>query len=226
LASQRLSAIFDPAYASERQWRQAIENLAGQPGVLFDLGGGSPFQGYVKRADLGPDTHYYCLDIYAPACPHLIGDLGALPLAAQSVDAILCNAVLEHVCNPQAAIAEMFRVLRPGGQAMVGVPFIYPFHDRADYFRFSDQALESLFSQFDRVEIAPVGDYFFSALMFLTGFSNRLALWLSPLLHPVRWGFRLAVWLYNRVVAPNQRRDYLRSLKRSPVGWYVYCQKA
>lgn len=48
-----------------------------------------------------------------------------LPFEDASYDVIVCEQVLEHLQTPQAAVAEMARVLRPGGTLVVGVP-IFP----------------------------------------------------------------------------------------------------
>jgi SAM-dependent methyltransferase len=47
------------------------------------------------------------------------GDLTALPLKDREVDAALLFLVLHHVPDPERALAEMSRVLRPGGNAMI-----------------------------------------------------------------------------------------------------------
>ncbi len=199
--------------------------MARQPGVLFDMGGGAPYQGYISAEDVGPRTRYFCLDISPEAHPHVVADVTRLPLASSSVDHILCNAVLEHVRDPQQAIEEMYRVLRRPGQIMVSVPFIYPYHDRVDYYRFTDTALRHLFRQFDQLEVVPVGDYLYTTLLFLTGFNFTLVKWLSPGLSIVRFLLRSAILLYNRLRRAPKRRDLLRSLDKSPVGWYVYGRK-
>jgi ubiquinone/menaquinone biosynthesis C-methylase UbiE len=46
----------------------------------------------------------------------------ALPLESESVDLITAKHTLEHADHPKAAIAELFRVLRPGGAALILVP--------------------------------------------------------------------------------------------------------
>ena len=56
--------------------------------------------------------------IYSPL--HLI------PVADGYLDAILCITVLEHVVNPEEAVAELFRVLKPGGHMVLEVPFYSP----------------------------------------------------------------------------------------------------
>jgi SAM-dependent methyltransferase len=49
-------------------------------------------------------------------------DLTAMPFADESFDAVLCMHVLEHIPDDKSAMAELFRVLRPGGWAVLQVP--------------------------------------------------------------------------------------------------------
>jgi SAM-dependent methyltransferase len=49
-------------------------------------------------------------------------DLTALPLLDGVIDVILCNHVLEHIPDDRRAMAELVRVLKPGGWAVLQVP--------------------------------------------------------------------------------------------------------
>jgi ubiquinone/menaquinone biosynthesis C-methylase UbiE len=48
-----------------------------------------------------------------------VGTADALPLNTASVDYVFANMYLHHVDDPPSAIAEMMRILRPGGRAVV-----------------------------------------------------------------------------------------------------------
>jgi SAM-dependent methyltransferase len=52
----------------------------------------------------------------------LTADLFRLPLADASVDLLLCCEVIEHLTNPTIALAEMTRILKPGGYAFITTP--------------------------------------------------------------------------------------------------------
>ncbi|MGH7996140.1 MAG: class I SAM-dependent methyltransferase, partial [Opitutaceae bacterium] len=48
-----------------------------------------------------------------------LGDIERVPLADRSVDLAILSQALHHAQHPQAAVAEAFRILRPGGQILV-----------------------------------------------------------------------------------------------------------
>jgi ubiquinone/menaquinone biosynthesis C-methylase UbiE len=54
-----------------------------------------------------------------------VGEL--LPFAGESFDVVLCYDVLEHVQNPETTLAEVYRVLKPGGLFLaVFPPYFHP----------------------------------------------------------------------------------------------------
>jgi ubiquinone/menaquinone biosynthesis C-methylase UbiE len=53
----------------------------------------------------------------------IVSDVLDIPLVDQSMDAVLCTEVLEHVPNPIAALKEFSRILKPGGQLILTAPF-------------------------------------------------------------------------------------------------------
>jgi SAM-dependent methyltransferase len=65
------------------------------------------------------------LDVSRLIEPDILADVdrdGLAPLRDSSLDFVVCNHVLEHVANPVRLIGELFRVLRPGGHAVIAIP--------------------------------------------------------------------------------------------------------
>jgi len=62
----------------------------------------------------------------AGATQFLTGDAYRLPFADQTFDAVICSEVLEHLETYDLALAEINRVLKPGGQFVPTVPRAWP----------------------------------------------------------------------------------------------------
>lgn len=81
-------------------------------------------QGDAKFGDnwesLDPNDKRDCIDHRVP--------LEACGLPSDHYDLIVCNAVLEHVRDPFGCAREIHRILKPGGQAWIEVPFVHPYH--------------------------------------------------------------------------------------------------
>ena len=76
----------------------------------------------VLRRALSPN--YLTADLDNPTADvHF--DIQSIPFEASSFDAILCSHVLEHVPDDHLALRELFRVLKPGGWAILQVPISY-----------------------------------------------------------------------------------------------------
>jgi SAM-dependent methyltransferase len=68
-----------------------------------------------------PNLKYVTADLFEPKVMTRF-DLMNLPFANNTFDAVICNHVLEHVSNDRTAMAEIHRVLKPGGWALLQVP--------------------------------------------------------------------------------------------------------
>lgn len=93
------------------------------------------------------------IDIVANEDINLIANAECLPLADDAVDAIVLQAVLEHVTDPRTVLAEALRVLRTGGIIYLEVPFLQGFHaDPHDYQRYTLPGLRRRLAAFEELE--------------------------------------------------------------------------
>lgn len=132
-------------------------------GKVLDIGGKKK----QKRGSFDPNRiateSWQYLNIDPRTEPDIAGDATAIPVESTTFDtAILCE-VLEHLEHPESAIAEAFRILKPGGSCIITVPFMMPVHaDPDDYSRFTDEKLKKLLeaSGFQVREITAMGGLF------------------------------------------------------------------
>jgi SAM-dependent methyltransferase len=72
----------------------------------------------------------------------------------ESFDAIVCNHVLEHVVDDRTALREMYRVLKPGGWALLQSPVDSTREETFEDPEITDsRERERLFGQYDHVRI-------------------------------------------------------------------------
>jgi uncharacterized protein YbaR (Trm112 family)/SAM-dependent methyltransferase len=146
----------------------------GRPRVLV-VGGGEI--GYGLNVLL--DTEQVTLvetDIYFGPRVQMIADGHDLPFLDASFDAVILQAVLEHVLDPYRCIAEVYRVLRPDGLVYAESPFLYPVHLGAyDFTRFSLGAHRRLFRHFAQLENGVAGGPAQAVALAASGFARNLA---------------------------------------------------
>ncbi|MGH9866572.1 MAG: methyltransferase domain-containing protein [Candidatus Polarisedimenticolia bacterium] len=129
--------------------------------VVLDVGGrGRPWQSLVTEvlAEAGYATRPLMMD--PGPSSDLMGVAEAIPVRDGTAGLVLCTQVLEHVDRPDAAVAEMARVLAPSGACLLtthGTWFYHP--DPADYWRWTSAGLKRLFEQAGHrdVQVRPVG---------------------------------------------------------------------
>ncbi len=140
---------------------------------------------------------YIGLDVTASKATTAVGDAQKLPFASESFDTVFCSQVLEHVPEPWKALAEMRRVLKPGGHLILTVPHLSWLHNEPyDFYRYTVHGLRFLLNQagFEELVIRPAG----GLLSFLGHIPSTVLINLTygvPVLHAfVKWLNKL--WVY------------------------------
>lgn len=160
--------------------RDAIRARAKQhaSGRLIDIGCGSKQYEHL----LAPYVTKH-VGVDQAGSPHgathidIVASAYEIPVESGSFDTALMTEVLEHLEEPQAALRECARVLRPGGVLILTAPFIWHLHEEPrDFYRYSKYGLEHLLvtAGFEIVEMTALGGFW-------TTFAQLLAYNLEPL---------------------------------------------
>lgn len=112
----------------------------------------APEHCFMKPFEKQHGDGYITADIESPLAKVKM-DIHQMPFEDQKFDAVLCNHVLEHVADDIKAMSEIRRVLKPGGWAILQIPFFSPVPDVT----FEDPSItdkrerEKIFGQDDHV---------------------------------------------------------------------------
>jgi SAM-dependent methyltransferase len=146
---------------------ESMEKILFTKQLVLDLGASNRFNkqfGQYKNKKIQAD--YLCTDLQMGDVD-FVSNIEAVPIADNSIDAVICNAVLEHVAEPWTAAKEIYRILKPGGVAFLYVPFLYPYHGQSnpvsvehvgfeDCYRYTIDGIRYLFRDFSKMRLSPV----------------------------------------------------------------------
>jgi SAM-dependent methyltransferase len=134
--------------ALERSLRAVAPRARGR---LLDVGcGDKPYEAWFRpfvSAYIGVEhgATFAATAAGARGRPDVVYGAGTLPFRDGSFDTVLSVQVLEHTPRPAALVAEMTRVLAPGGVLILTAPFQFRLHEQPhDYFRYSPHGLRQL----------------------------------------------------------------------------------
>ncbi len=113
----------------------------------------APEQAFYKRFRELKHIEYTTTDLNSPLAD-VKADICNLPFTDNEYDIIFCNHVLEHIPNDTKAMQEIYRVLKPGGMAILQIP-----QDLNRETTFEDDSITDpqerarIFGQYDHVRI-------------------------------------------------------------------------
>ncbi|MDB2286704.1 class I SAM-dependent methyltransferase [Halorubrum ezzemoulense] len=122
---------------------QHIEDDVGSDGTVLIVGCGEGGEGLSGFSEGFLENNVIGIDIRETSFTELLGDIHQLPIRDESIDAIVCQAVLEHIEGADIAVDEFTRVLKLSGLLYIDVPFLQGYHALpTDYRRFTSVGLE------------------------------------------------------------------------------------
>jgi 2-polyprenyl-3-methyl-5-hydroxy-6-metoxy-1,4-benzoquinol methylase len=158
-------SLFDPDYIFEREIKLFLcNNLANSKNaVVLDYGAGnSPYKNiFVCEKYISADINQN----NEGSIDYIINENGAIELADDSVDVVICLDVLEHVYNSDSVVNELYRVLKVDGVLLVSIPFIYREHEMPnDYYRYTSSCIKKYLklSFFNDIKLMKIGNAWFT----------------------------------------------------------------
>ena len=139
--------------------REMIARLTAQDPAptLLVIGGGAIGSG-AEELYAAPNLRIIGTDVYASSHTQVVADGHFLPFRDGVFDGVWIQAVLEHVLDPPALVAEIHRVLKPTGLIYADTPFMQQVHEQAyDFTRFTLSGHRWLFRRFEEIDAGAVG---------------------------------------------------------------------
>lgn len=157
-------------------------------GRWLDIGAGSG----VHREIFGSRARSYVAVDPAPRGRGVVRAAGeSLPVRPGSCDVAVLSEVLEHVRDPHAVLREAREALRPGGELLVTVPFVFYEHESPhDFQRYTKHGLRLALARagFEVLELGPV-----CGVIATLGIPRSMAWLAAGALAPVLWEPSLAL---------------------------------
>jgi SAM-dependent methyltransferase len=157
LLPARARALWKPSNRIAAQNAARLLELFDDPAPLILVVGGGVVGNGVEALYRDPRARVLGCDLYGSPVVQLIADAHELPLADESVDAVVVQAVLHQLLDPVRAVAEIHRVLRRDGLVYAETPFLQQVNAGAyDFIRYTSSGHRYLFRAFEEVAAGPV----------------------------------------------------------------------
>ncbi len=114
----------------------------------------APEQPFIKRFRTLKNLNYTTADLVSPLADVRtdIRDMHQFP--DNAFDLFMANHVMEHIDNEQQALKEIYRILKPGGMAILQIPMNYAAENTDEDLSITDpREREKRFGQYDHVRM-------------------------------------------------------------------------
>lgn len=172
--------LINPYYLVRRRLFLALRKASQQlSGSVLDFGAGmAPYRGLFAHA-----ARYVTVDIAVSGHPdeekrvdfHYDGKV--LPFGDGEFDGVFSSEVFEHIFNLEDILAEINRVLKPGGQLLITMPFAWPEHEVPyDFGRYTSFGITNLLNRmgFEIVALTKTSNYIESTAQLFSAYFVQL----------------------------------------------------
>ena len=205
-----------------------LKNRSLYKGVMYDLGcGEAPYKEFfLQYAD-----QYVGVD-WAGSFHETKADVAAdlnkpIPIDSQVADTVISLSVMEHLSEPQNMLNEAYRILKPGGNMIIQVPWQWWIHEAPyDFFRYTPYGLNYMLekSGFTDIVVEAQSGFFTTWVMKFNYFTRRFVRG-PKIIRACIIAILLPIWWLGQVLAP-----FLDNLDRNwaleASGYYVTARKS
>lgn len=157
--------------------------------AVYDVGCGTkPFAGFlsgIAGSHVGIDM---AGGFYGESAVDIIGVADSIPVRNGVADAVLSSQVIEHLPDPEEALGEARRILKPGGLLFISFPMLFPLHAAPyDFFRYTEHGFEAMCRRhgFEVLERHDQGGFWYMVSIFSERYFNAFNRSLLKRLHLV-----------------------------------------
>lgn len=157
-------------------------------GKLVDIGcGDKPFFKHLKdRVEeyIGvdhPDT------MHSKSAIDTLASVYNMPFKNNTFDTAILTQVIEHLEDPENALIEINRIMKPGGKLFISWPFLYPIHEAPrDFYRYTKFGMEHLAKKtgFDIIKLKSSSGFWITLFGFISKYLYDKSAFVYILLYP------------------------------------------
>lgn len=234
-----LRGLLDFNSSRYRLWQENAAFAASVPNgaLVLDAGAGdAPYKSLFRHAKYESADFEKVKRIDGSST--YVCDLQSIPVEDCRFDFITFNQVMEHLPEPKLVLAELYRVLKPGGKMIYTAPLFFEEHQQPyDFYRYTQFGLRYLFSSTEFVieRIDWLEGYFATVAYQLNSMSRYLprkprdlglgltGYGLAPIMLLLKIGFAACSVLFHRLetstkfVARGYPKNYVAVVRKAPL---------